>query len=189
MADEEPVYRITLVRHAESTGNAEERLQGRTDYPLSERGRRQAVALARRWKGEGITFDHVVSSPLSRALESARILAGELRIPDPEIDSLWIEQDVEAAGESDRDLYLRGAEALRSLLARPPARYLIVSHRALLGMVFHSILGGASGPGALDRAPQFRIANCAFSRFRWFPQRQRWQVDVIGDRVPGEHDE
>jgi broad specificity phosphatase PhoE len=183
MAEEEPVYRITLVRHAESTGNAEERLQGRTDYPLSERGRAQAFELARRWKAEAVTFDHVIASPLGRALETARIIAGELSTPDPQIDPLWIEQDIAAPAESDAALSRRGAEALASLLARPAARYLVVSHRALLGTVFRSILGTASRPDELDRAPQFRIVNSAFSRFRYFPLRRQWQVDVIGDRA------
>ena len=38
---------ILLVRHGESEANAEGRLQGRLDYPLSERGRAQARQLAR----------------------------------------------------------------------------------------------------------------------------------------------
>lgn len=204
----EPVYRITLVRHCESVGNAEARLQGHVDYPLSERGRAQAVALARRLKSESIAFDHVIASPLSRAQETARIIATALGIEHLATDPLWIEQDAGtrsgmhrdalrqqparpglagsdaarvAAGESDEALYLRGREALRSILERPPARYLAVSHRAILDMVLHAILGivpqAKLPPGAL-----FRLRNGSFSRFRYFPLEDRWQADVIGDR-------
>jgi broad specificity phosphatase PhoE len=206
---DEPVYRITLVRHGESVGNAEERLQGHADYPLSERGRAQAIALAQRWKAEAVTFDHVIASPLSRALETARIIAAELSVPHPEIDPRWIERDVgkrtgmtyaeaaqrarethlagpgespAASAESDWDLYLRGDLALRSILKRPPARYLVASHRAILNMVLYSMLGIAPQPATIHRSTRFRIANGAFSRLRYYPLADCWQVDVIGDR-------
>ena len=206
---DEPVYRITLVRHGESVGNAEERLQGHADYPLSARGRAQVVALAQRWKSEAVTFDHVVASPLSRTLETARIIAAELEIPHPEIDLRWIERDagertgltcaevqqrdykadfaapcdsITASAESDCALYLRGGQALHSILERPPGRYLVSSHRAILNMVLYSILGIARQSNNLHGGTLFRLANSSFSRFRYFPLAHRWQVDVIGDR-------
>lgn len=206
---DEPVYRITLVRHGESVGNAEERLQGHADYPLSVRGRTQVVALAQRWKAEAITFDHVIASPLSRALETARIIATALEIPSPEIDLRWIERDagegtgltgdeaknrnretgfaapcdsIAASAESDRALFLRGGQALHSIMERPPGRYLVSSHRAILNMVLYSILGIARESNNLRGGTLFRLANSSFSRFRYFPLAHRWQVDVIGDR-------
>ena len=206
---DEPVYRITLVRHGESTGNACGRLQGHADYPLSGRGRAQVVALARRWKAEAVTFDHVIASPLSRALETARIIAAGLQIKNPEIDPSWIERDTgertgvtcdesrrrdretdgtEACGsmaesaESDEALYSRGELALRSLLERPPARYLVSSHRAILNMVVHAILRIDRPSGDTAQRTLFRLPNGSVSRFRYFPLDQRWQVDVIGDR-------
>lgn len=209
---DEPVYRITLVRHGESTGNACGRLQGHADYPLSGRGRAQVIALARRWKAEAVTFDHVIASPLSRALETARIIAAGLQIANPEIDPRWIERDAgertgvsgdetrrldretdgtdgtDACGsmaesaESDEALYSRGELALRSILERPPARYLVSSHRAILNMVVHAILGIDRPSGDAARRTLFRLPNGSVSRFRYFPLDQRWQVDVIGDR-------
>ena len=206
---EEPVYRITLVHHCESVGNAEARVQGHVDYPLSERGRAQADALARRWKNETIAFDHVISSPLSRARDTARIIAAPLGFVDPESDPLWIEQDkgtragtrfddlpdgnrhpglsapdatiVGASGEGGEALYLRGRKALQSILDRPPARYLVVSHRAILNMVLYAILAIEPRAG-LQVGPLFRLPNGSISRFRHFPLVGRWQADVIGDR-------
>ena len=212
---DEPVYRIALVRHGESVGNAEERLQGHADYPLSQTGRAQAVSLGHRWKIEAAAFDHVISSPLSRALETGKIITAALGIPAPETDPLWIERDTglhsgltwdevdrryagrrvehagdatAASGEDDWSLYVRGAQALHSLLKRPPGRYLVISHRAILNMVLYSILGIAPQSN-FDGAARFRIQNGSFSRFRYFPLARRWQVDMIGDRLHWSDDE
>ncbi|HEY58534.1 MAG TPA: histidine phosphatase family protein, partial [Anaerolineae bacterium] len=68
-------YFVTLVRHGESTANAEGRHQGQMDFPLTERGRAQAQALARRWLREGRRYHALIASPLSRALQTAQILA------------------------------------------------------------------------------------------------------------------
>ncbi|MFN8404140.1 MAG: phosphoglycerate mutase family protein [Anaerolineales bacterium] len=62
------------MRHGRSTGNAESRWQGQSDYPLTERGRAQAAALANRWKAEKVTFDLAISSTLKRAKETAEIV-------------------------------------------------------------------------------------------------------------------
>jgi len=205
---EEPVYRITLVRHCESVGNADGKVQGHADSPLSERGRAQARALARRWQTEGIAFDHVITSPLVRARETAAIIAAPMGFAHPEIDSLWMEHDsrahpvtrldeptkptpqpgdssgedpAAARGESDEALFLRGRRALQSILERPPARYLAVSHRAILNTIVCAILDIGPRPG-LQPAALFRLANGSISRFRYFPLAGRWQADVIGDR-------
>ena len=71
-------FNITLLRHGESVGNAESRWQGQAEFPLTDRGRSQALALAERWKNEKMKFDFVISSPLSRARETAEIIAAKL---------------------------------------------------------------------------------------------------------------
>jgi broad specificity phosphatase PhoE len=67
--------RLTFVRHAQSIWNAEDRWQGQSDVPLSDRGRDEARIVGERLGGEA--FDRIVSSDLSRALETARAIAGE----------------------------------------------------------------------------------------------------------------
>jgi broad specificity phosphatase PhoE len=70
--------RLLLIRHAESVGNRERRLQGRTDFPLTTRGRRQAEELAAALAQEEVGA--VYSSPIGRALETAEAIAGRLRL-------------------------------------------------------------------------------------------------------------
>ena len=68
---------ILLVRHGQSEWNALRRWQGRADTPLTALGRRQAV-LASRDLALLPPFGAVWSSPLSRAAETASIIAAEL---------------------------------------------------------------------------------------------------------------
>ena len=202
----EPVYHITFVRHGESTGNAQNRFQGQSDYPLSETGRAQASALAERWKSERLAFDFGIASPLSRARETADILAGALGNFPVENEPLWMERDngkrsgltweevqalypdpdfynpyesVGETGEGDWALYLRAGQAIHKLLQRPPARYLVATHGAILNMALYAILGIPPQPNY--QGPRFRLENTAFCTFRYYPTAHRWRVDVIGD--------
>jgi broad specificity phosphatase PhoE len=68
--------RLLLVRHGITDWNREGRFQGRLDPPLSADGRHEAQLLAERLVEDGDRPSLVVSSPLTRALETARILAG-----------------------------------------------------------------------------------------------------------------
>jgi probable phosphoglycerate mutase len=70
---------IWLVRHGETTLNASRRLAGWSDPPLTETGRRQAVAL--RGQLEDQVFDQVWSSDLERAVTTAQLAWGKPR-PD-----------------------------------------------------------------------------------------------------------
>jgi broad specificity phosphatase PhoE len=200
-------FLITLLRHGESVGNAESRWQGQADFPLTEKGRAQAYALAERWRKESAQFDLAISSPLIRAKETAEIIASALNLK-VEFDPLWLERDngefagltadevrenfthpefitpydpVGVDGEGDWELFLRAGQALHNLLKREPARYLIVSHGGLLNKVLHAVVGVA--PQAHNSGVRFRFDNTAFARLLYFPNQHRWAIERLNDHA------
>lgn len=202
-----PPFHITLLRHGESVGNAESRWQGQAEYPLTEKGRAQARALAERWKNEKIKFDYVIASPLERAKETAEIVASALNLKI-ELEPLWMERNngefsgltahevrqnfqhpsfktpydaVGVDGEGDWELFLRAGQALHNLLKRDPAKYLIVSHGGLLNQVMHAIVGVA--PQANNAGTRFRFSNTAFAQLIYFPHQHRWAIDKLNDHA------
>lgn len=81
---------IVLIRHAESTANAAGILAGRaSDVALSDNGEQQCLALHESF--HNLEFDAVLSSPISRCLQTARITFPE--IDQPIIDNSFIEMD------------------------------------------------------------------------------------------------
>jgi broad specificity phosphatase PhoE len=64
---------LLLLRHGESTWNAEGRIQGQADPPLSELGRRQASALGRRLSN--LTLETVYTSAAERGRETSSAIA------------------------------------------------------------------------------------------------------------------
>lgn len=64
-----PPTRVYLIRHAETTWNAERRLQGTLDAPLSDRGMRQLRDLTEAL--QAVQLAAIYSSPLSRARDTA----------------------------------------------------------------------------------------------------------------------
>jgi len=77
---------LLLIRHAESQGNFEHRLQGRREFPLTERGLDQAQALAERLNATPLAA--VYSSPIGRAMQTAEVIAAKAGVevvPEPRL--------------------------------------------------------------------------------------------------------
>jgi broad specificity phosphatase PhoE len=81
---------IFLARHGETEWNRVGRWQGSTDIPLSEVGRAQALALAERLRGCGIA--EARASDLSRARETAEIVAAALGVAQVRLDARFRER-------------------------------------------------------------------------------------------------
>lgn len=77
--------KILLIRHAECEGNVECRLSGITDFGLTQNGIRQAYRLANVLKKKA-SIQCVFSSPLKRAVDTARIVASICKLDSVEID-------------------------------------------------------------------------------------------------------
>ena len=203
--NDKPVFHFVFLRHGESVGNAQARWQGQSDYPLTEKGRVQAQALAERWKSEGTTFDRIIASPLGRAKATAEIIASAIGVQveyDPillerhigEMEGLTAEEvrkrpqppyvtpydSIGGEGEGDWALFLRAGQALHRLLRRPAGSYLVVSHGGLLNQLMNAIIGIA--PHVDPSGVRFRFENTAFARVTYIPYQHRWTIDALNDR-------
>lgn len=144
---------MLLVRHAETDWNADGRLQGQTDRPLSEFGRRQAREVAEALAGEQL--DAVYASDLARARDTAEPIGARLGLPvflDPDLrEKDWgtweglsaVERDrVEFVGESTADHGARTLRALRRIAARNPGGHVVVvTHGGSVRRVQSATLG------------------------------------------------
>lgn len=141
---------LAFIRHGQTDWNKEGRLQGSSDIPLNDTGRaqaRDAVAMLEEW-----TWDAVVSSPLSRARETARIVADGLGLPlgpaydelverdygpleglpDTEVMARWPRRDYPGAETLDH-VVARGLRALERIDADYPAsNVVVVAHGTIM---------------------------------------------------------
>jgi probable phosphoglycerate mutase len=100
--------RLILVRHGETVWNAERRLQGHADAPLSPRGIEQARRAAK-FFADGPAPGLVMSSDLSRALHTAELLgftdfATDERLREMDLGD-WTGRWIEEIEASDRGAY------------------------------------------------------------------------------------
>lgn len=80
--------KIYIIRHGKTQMNHANLLQGRSDIPLNEEGVRQAEEAGARLSD--VRFDHVFTSPLGRAVQTAAIVAPDVQAV---VDELLIEMD------------------------------------------------------------------------------------------------
>ncbi len=162
--------RIALIRHGQTDWNLEERLQGATDVPLNDTGRHEARSVARQLHAEATTWDVLVSSPLGRAVETARIIGGVLGLELSATCAGLVERGfgvwegsslaglephareaILAEGEPAEAVARRGTAALRRIRdAHPGRNVLVVAHGSLIRLTV-SVLNGETHP---------RVRNC-----------------------------
>jgi broad specificity phosphatase PhoE len=176
-----PTTRLYLVRHGATQLTAEDRFSGSVGVELSDEGRWQAARLGERMRHERVTA--VYSSPLSRTVETARIIAEpcgltidtrdglreishgrweglarrevEARYPDEY--AAWEEDPFTFApegGESGVAVLARALPSIREIVTRHVGeRVLVVSHKATIRLVLSSLLG-FDARGYRDRLDQ-----------------------------------
>jgi probable phosphoglycerate mutase len=175
------VTRLFLVRHGATDATEERRFSGSTTAHLSEQGRWQAARLGERLTPENISA--VYASPLSRAVDTAQIIAQQCRLDVATRDGLreishghWeglTREEVErqfgdeytswesdpftfapVGGESGVAVLARALPVIRDVVtAHPGERVLIVSHKATLRLLLSSLLG-FDARGYRDRLDQ-----------------------------------
>jgi broad specificity phosphatase PhoE len=139
---------LILVRHGQSLWNAEGRLSGRADPPLTELGRRQAEATGRHLAARPAAGPppRVIASPLERALRTAELIAAALGVPDLVVDEQLIELDYgELDGtplaKVDRAQWQRWRE---DVAWRPPGGETLLELHERIGAFCDGIAGAAA---------------------------------------------
>ncbi len=152
---------LWLIRHGETLWNREQRAQGQLDVPLSALGIEQAQKLVQRLKHT--RFEAIISSDLSRAYQTAEIVAATLEMPIrsdiawreihmgvgqgltyPELFSGRQTRPMNQAwegGESKRDVMNRVGVAIQKLLTEfSGSRVAVFSHGGAIRGAIHVIL-------------------------------------------------
>ena len=201
------MLQVYLVRHGETVWNAERRIQGQSDSPLTEKGEQQAWQVGERVKHLGIT--HIIASDLGRTRRTAEIIAeacgcsvtldARLRelnmgvLEKRPLDGLTAEEEQWRAtlvngteggripdGESMTEMATRMHAALNACLDLPAgSRPLLVSHGMALGSLVSTILGL---PAYAER--RLRLRNCSISRVDYQQSAwlaEGWIVETAGD--------
>ncbi|TKI03967.1 2,3-diphosphoglycerate-dependent phosphoglycerate mutase [Martelella alba] len=80
---------LVLLRHGESLWNKENRFTGWTDIPLTHKGRDEARHAASLMKKDGMVFDAVCASVLTRTIHTAWIILDEMQSQWLPVDKSW----------------------------------------------------------------------------------------------------
>lgn len=148
--------KLYFMRHGQSQFNVERRFSGTVNTPLTSEGEAQARIAAE--KAKQLNIDLIVSSPLSRAHETAKIIAKVIGYPEDRIKlnpllaernygamegELWfpdIDMDGIADIETTDSLLARADEALDSLRQIEANNVLVVSHGSIGRAIRHHLL-------------------------------------------------
>ena len=163
--------RLVMLRHGDTVGNSKERFHGSNDVALSAEGRAQVLEAKHQLRMEPI--DRVVSSPLSRAWASARLVAPgapiqldqdlreidfgrwegltkeEIQAADPQNYEAWQSQGSSfdfPGGERRDDFVERVLGALARIQQSGASNVLVVAHKGTIKTIAKQLLGHALDP-------------------------------------------
>ena len=184
---------ITFVRHGQTEWNRLGLVQGVSDIPLNDTGREQAREAGKFLAEDPVEWTLITSSPLSRARETAEIIAERLGYPvgEPvddlreqnygvaegvtmeEFNTRWPDRQFEE-GESSEELTTRGLSVLNYLdQMHPDGNVLAVSHGALIRRLISVITG-------IEYHDVPSIINSALTQFEK-DSAGNWQVTWINN--------
>lgn len=176
---------ICLVRHGETEWNALKKIQGRTDIPLNEVGKKQAIACSRFLSA--FQWDTIVTSPLQRAKQTAEIINESLKIPLIVLDD-FIERnygDIEGLTIEERasmfpDFQCNNQESIEFVKKRviegldklhelyPRNNIIIVAHGGVINIILSILSNGEIGTG------KSRLSNGSLSHIHNY--EGQWKV-------------
>ena len=192
--------KIFIFRHGETDWNKENRFQGHTDIPLNENGRNQARKLAAQLSSRRIQA--ILTSDLSRAMETAQILAENLGGIPIQIDERLREAHLgEAQGKTfdeiksffgedltrrwrsskptDADVSYPGGETGTAIIARAFAameEFLIQKDYYQVGISTHGgVIRRIIHSVQTNPKAEVAIPNCVLYELNYNPETGIWQ--------------
>ena len=197
--------KLYIIRHGQTAWNKEEVFRGTKDIPLNEVGLKEAAALGNYLKP--VSFDALYTSPLSRAVQTARAvgkMAGLEPVVEPNLIDLnfgawqgvahedvkkkfpdlyetWITAPNQARfpeGESLNDVLKRVETLVSTLLEKhPDGTVAVFSHRVVCKVLLCHLLGLG-----LSHFWQIEQSTACLNRFRYSERRGQWICEVINSQ-------
>jgi probable phosphoglycerate mutase len=206
---EGPRTTLYLVRHGEAESNASLRFGGWSPAPLTDKGRRQAEAVARALQGRGPTA--IISSDLVRARETAEPIAAATGLPlaldarlrersvgvfdgllfteaearYPEAWAKMLARDPDVVPENAEtvdQVFARVCEGIEAIVAaHAGGRVVVVTHGIALFHAFAHIVGMGSPRGAQRVFVLADNASVTHVEHRADPARTHWRIHTVND--------
>ncbi len=202
--------KIYLIRHGETVWNSQGKLQGQTDVPLNDSGKKQARRLKRYLEPENIAF--IVSSSLKRAADTADIASGG-RIPVYLEDAFKARRLGKFEGSYVREIKKNNAEeykllrtdfdyvpdekgeSARKLLERAWPKFLywaqkahrqnaaVIAHAITIRVILHKIMGfdySESPPVPMGNSSIHIVQSLENGQFKWLETKTLADHEIEG---------
>ncbi len=195
--------RLYLIRHGQTDWNVAGKIQGSTDIPLNDMGRRQAACLARGMEKRPV--EKVFTSTLSRAYETGLAIGKSQNVPVERLEGLeevgygvwegmtmeeiqeqypkelelWYNSPVDVAppeGESQVQVYDRCGRALETILAKARGDVAIVSHGATVVFLLEYLLRDTR------RDEDIIVGNASISTIEYDPETRVFRLARLNDQ-------
>ena len=197
--------KLYLIRHGQTDWNVAGKIQGSTDIPLNDMGRRQAACLARGMEKRPV--EKVFTSTLSRAYETGLAIGKSQNVPVERLEGLeevgygvwegmtmeeiqeqypkelelWYNSPVDVAppeGESQVQVYDRCGRALETILAKAQGDVAIVPHGATVVFLLEHLLKDTRK----DEDEDIIVGNASISTIEYDPETRVFRLARLNDQ-------
>lgn len=197
--------KLYLIRHGQTDWNVAGKIQGSTDIPLNDTGRKQAACLAKGMEGRRVS--RVFSSTLSRAYETAQAIGNSQKVPVHRLRELeevnygdwegltmeeiaekypkeleqWYLSPVEVAppgGETQTQVYERCKRAVDLIMGQADGDVAVVSHGATVVFLLEYLLQDSR----TEEDEDIIVGNASISTIEYDPQTESFTLLQLNDR-------
>lgn len=178
---------LYLVRHGETLFNAQHKIQGWCDSPLTKRGIQQAKLAGHYFRQAGITFDQAYCSTSERTADTLEQITsqpytrlkglkewhfGQLEGESETLNPALPYQDffVKFGGEEEKAFQKRAVDTCNDLMQQRGNTILVVTHGAFCGQ-FRKFWDRYSPPEYRTNQQSRQIGNCCIFKYEYHEKR------------------